>query len=160
GAPSADLERQAQHLRDLSAPPTSAIASDIASYENWQPGDPLPAPRTYYVDDYVADLARLPPDPGTFQALIENDVIFTVDRHYSSGVDGLYTTSAGGTPKWMKKVGRLFASESEVHAIFGGGHNIYTPRSIILQNLDDRDRPFAGFLYAIAGMQSMTARHF
>ncbi len=157
-----DLEARAQHMRDLSAPPQTAKAdaSTPASYEEWQPGDQLPRAPRFYVEDYVNDLAKLPPDPGTFQALIENDVIFTIDRHYSSGVNGLYTTSAGGTPGWMKSVGHLFADDGEVHATFGGGHNIYTPRSIIIQNLDDRDRPYAGFLYGIAGVQTITPRHF
>ena len=162
-APSDDLERQAQHLRDLSEPPRSAIATEgaPASFDDWQLGDPLPLPPPrYIVDDYIADLAKLPPDPATLQLLVENDFFFTVDRHYSSGVNGLYTTSAGGTPKWMKTIGRLFSSDAEVHATFGAGHNIYTPRSISLATLSAYDRPYAGFLYAIAGIQSITARNF
>lgn len=115
-----------------------------------------PAPK---VDEAAARLSVLPNDPGTLAFLVENDVLFTLDRHYSSGVNVLYTTSRAGTPRWMRRLGRLFANDGEVHATFGGGHNIYTPRSIILKTLDDRDRPFAGFLYAIAGVQAITPRH-
>ncbi len=106
-------------------------------------------------------LSRPDDDRGTLTILVENDVVFALDRHYSSGVDGLYTTSRAGTPNFMRAIGRLFSpSEGEVRATFGGGHNIYTPRSIILQNLDARDRPFAAFLYAIAGIQTVTPKHF
>lgn len=105
-------------------------------------------------------LSTIDDDPGTFTALVENDVIFALDRHYSSGVNGIYTVSRAGTPNFMHAMGRWFASDGEVHATFGGGHNIYTPRSIILRNLDDRDRPYAGFLYGRAGVQTITPKHF
>ena len=123
----------------LAGPPdTSAAAAAAASYRLSRPDD----------------------DRGTFSLLIENDVLFALDRHYSSGVNGLWTTSRAGTPNFMHAIGRWFATDGEVRATFGGGHNIYTPRSIILQNLGDRDRPFAAFLYATAGIQTVTPEHF
>ncbi len=123
----------------VAAPPdVSAAAAAAASYRLSRPSD----------------------DRGTLTLLVENDVIFALDRHYSSGVAGLWTTSRAGTPNFMRAIGRLFAEDGEVRATFGGGHNIYTPRSIILRNLDDRDRPFAALLYATAGIQTITARHF
>lgn len=122
----------------LAEPTTSAAAAAAASYRLSLPDE----------------------DPGTFSLLVENDVVFALDRHYSSGVDFLYTTSRAGTPGFMRTIGQWFAPDGETHATFGGGHNIYTPRSIILKNLDARDRPFAAFLYAEAGIQAVSATHF
>lgn len=108
----------------------------------------------------VAALSAVPDDPWTLTANIENDVIFALDRHYSSGVRLMLTTSRAGTPGFMRGIGHFFAPEGEVHAVFALAHNIYSPRSIIITRLDDRDRPYAAMLYASAGVEALTARHY
>ncbi len=108
----------------------------------------------------VRALSVAPPDPWTFTGLVENDVIFAIDRHYSSGVSGIFTTSRAGTPGFMRAIGQGFAADGEIHATFAFAHNIYTPRSIINNHLDERDRPYAAMLYATAGIEALTATHY
>ncbi|MBC7795063.1 MAG: lipid A deacylase LpxR family protein [Clostridia bacterium] len=139
----------------------SGIVLLVGSLLAVSPGQAVtPAAAADDPSELVKALSVIPDDPITFTAIVENDVIFAVDRHYSSGVSVMYTTSRGGTPSFMRRIGHWFAPEGEVHATLALAHNIYTSRSIIMRRLDDRDRPYAAMLYASAGIEASSATHY
>lgn len=90
---------------------------------------------------------------GTFGALIENDEIAGTDRHYTNGVRFSWTTPAGGVPDWADRIGKaLPGAAPEVRGELALGQSIFTPLNRFRSDPLPTDRPYAGWLYASAGV--------
>ncbi len=91
---------------------------------------------------------------GTFGALIENDEVAGTDRHYTNGVRFSWTTPAGGVPGWVDRIGKALpgGAQPEVRGELALGQSIFTPLNRFRSDPLPTDRPYAGWLYAAAGL--------
>jgi hypothetical protein len=101
----------------------------------------------------------LPPaereEVGVWSVLLENDVFYNVDRHYTNGVRLSYTTPAGEVPGAVRRAlvrTGLFPEGGRWRAIYSLGQSIYTPRDITDPDPGPTDRPYAGWLYGALGV--------
>jgi hypothetical protein len=92
---------------------------------------------------------------GTFNMVIENDLFFDVDRHYTSGVQASWTTAENDVADWVIEGARgfpLFPPGGTVRANFALGQAMYTSSDIRLSNPPADDRPYAAWTYAAVGL--------
>jgi hypothetical protein len=93
---------------------------------------------------------------GTLGIVLENDVFYGVDRHYT---DGLMLICVPGrdasTPGWAMMLARLmpwFPDQGEIRHAYAFGQSIFVPSDITIANPPLRERPYAGWLYGTIGL--------
>ncbi|CAO3431257.1 lipid A deacylase LpxR family protein [Azospirillum doebereinerae] len=100
-------------------------------------------------------------DPdGILSVIIENDLFANGDRHYTNGIQFSYTPPETSVPDWVNGVADavpLFNQGTKRRITYSLGQKMFTPREIEPRIPDPRDRPYAGYLYANAGLSSETA---
>ncbi|MFZ5790979.1 MAG: lipid A deacylase LpxR family protein [Pseudomonadota bacterium] len=99
------------------------------------------------------------PEQGTFNFVLENDIVSGFDRDYTNGVQLSWTSGPDRVPSWAIDAARLFPLFPEtgrVRASFALGQSIYTPNDITLRNPPAEDRPYAGWLYGSIGLIAET----
>jgi hypothetical protein len=100
------------------------------------------------------------PRNGVVSLVVENDLFYNVDRHYTNGI-ALLWVPGGDPPGWALSVARWlpwFPGEGRVHHGYAFGQNMYTPDDITVSHPRRDDRPYAGWLYATVGLGVETGR--
>ncbi|MHA7814990.1 MAG: lipid A deacylase LpxR family protein [Pseudohaliea sp.] len=98
---------------------------------------------------------RAADDEGAWGLVIENDVFSDTDRHYTNGIRLGHILPHNVTPDWLRKASDrtgLFPEHAAYRTVLSIGQNMYTPRDITIDPPDPADRPYAGWLYATAGI--------
>lgn len=103
---------------------------------------------------------------GAISLLVENDLFFNTDRHYTNGIGLAYTTpSLVGTHDWAVDAADalpFFQDDGlnfEVRATYELGQDMFTPEATALIVPDPKDRPYAGYLFAAVGVLSKSDDH-
>jgi hypothetical protein len=93
----------------------------------------------------------------------ENDMLGGgTDQNYTSGVRATYFDLGMKIPEWAKTIDFIvptFGINETTSIYYSFGHNLYTPRDITQTVQPANDRPWAAFLYASAGLSSITDNH-
>jgi hypothetical protein len=100
-------------------------------------------------------------DEGAWGLVVENDVFSDTDRHYTNGIRLGRILPRNVTPDWLLDMSDrtgLFPSQADYRTVLTIGQNMYTPRDITIDPPDPADRPYAGWLYATAGISGRSAR--
>lgn len=93
----------------------------------------------------------------TVTLVVENDVFYDTDRHYTNGIRLSWAGSPRGTPQWATKIASwvpFFDEQSELRTLYTVGQNIYTPNDITLDSPPLDDRPYAGWAYGTIGLMA------
>jgi lipid A 3-O-deacylase len=99
-----------------------------------------------------------PQDPlekGSFNFVLENDLFYERDRHYTNGVQFSWTSARNDVPDWVREGAHsfpFFPPGGTVRASYALGQNMYTPSDISLRDPPRDDRPYAGWLYGAVGL--------
>lgn len=101
-------------------------------------------------------------DHGTLSCVLENDLFYNVDRHYTNGVRLTWVpTRDAETPRWAVTLARIvpwFPDRGDIRHGYAFGQSMFTPRDIALAEPSPRDRPYAGWLYGAIGLGVETGR--
>lgn len=100
-------------------------------------------------------------ETGTLTLILENDLFYNLDRHYTNGVQAVWTTARDEVPDWTRRWARwvpFFAQDGHVRAVFAMGQNMYTPSDIETRTPPLTERPYAGWLHGSAGLINETNR--
>jgi hypothetical protein len=93
----------------------------------------------------------------------ENDLIGSgTDSFYTSGVRATWFNANTDVPEFLENAAELLPGVSvnpTTGTFFSFGQNLYTPADINIAEAQDADRPWAGFLYASAGIATLTDNH-
>jgi hypothetical protein len=93
---------------------------------------------------------------GTLSVLLENDVFYAVDRHYTNGVGLIWLPSRDTrTPGWAQALAGLlpwFPQQGELRHGYAFGQSMFTPNDITLHDPPESERPYAGWLYGTFGV--------
>jgi lipid A 3-O-deacylase len=91
---------------------------------------------------------------------IENDLFASgEDQYYTNGFRLSYFEAGADLPDWARGLGEVypgFRINDTTSLTFSIGQNLYTPRNIEIATAQPDDRPWAAWLYASAGMVSVT----
>lgn len=105
-------------------------------------------------------LLRQPEDyEGILTLSVENDLFSGEDDNYTNGVRIAYLSAENNIPDWMHStINALPFFSVEGHKRWGValGQSIFTPSDITVRQPQPNDRPYAGWLYASAGVISDT----
>lgn len=100
--------------------------------------------------------AEEPPKIGTLSLILENDLFYNVDRHYTSGVRLVWVPERKApTPRWARKAADLvpwFPEEGKVRPGYALGQSMFTPSDITVADPPQGERPYAGWLYGTIGL--------
>ncbi|MBC7794352.1 MAG: lipid A deacylase LpxR family protein [Clostridia bacterium] len=95
--------------------------------------------------------ASAPPDDrhGSFSIVVENDIFFGRDRHYTNGLNLSWTSGRDRTFDFVPSLTSLFYDDADghEHMSFSLAQDIFTPRSILRWPEDDSYRPYASWLF-------------
>lgn len=97
--------------------------------------------------------------PGIFSLVMENDLFYDTDQHYTSGVRATYLTPKGREPEWVRNAALrlpMFDDKTDLRVEFGLGQSMFTPGDIRLTDPPEGERPYAGWLYASVGVVART----
>jgi lipid A 3-O-deacylase len=92
---------------------------------------------------------------GTLSIVLENDAFYDIDRHYTNGLRALWVPSGKPVPAWLWRSAALvpwFPRRGVAGHGYAFGQNMYTPEDIRRPDPPPDDRPYAGWLYASAGL--------
>ena len=98
---------------------------------------------------------------GTFSFVLENDLFYNADRHYTNGVRASWLSPSRERSSLAVRAARLFPLFPDTGAVrteYAVGQNMYTPSDITLANPPRDDRPYAGWTYASVGLIAETGR--
>jgi len=99
---------------------------------------------------------------GTLSLVVENDLFYDIDRHYTSGVRLNWVPSReSSTPEWAVKFARLvpwFPEKGEIRHGYALGQSVFTPGDIKIADPPLSERPYAGWLYGTIGLGLETGR--
>ncbi|MDX5360078.1 MAG: lipid A deacylase LpxR family protein [Alphaproteobacteria bacterium] len=96
---------------------------------------------------------------GTLSFVLENDLFYNADRHYTNGVRASWLSPRRESSSLAVRAARLFPLFPETGAVrteYALGQNMYTPGDITLANPPADDRPYAGWTYASVGLIAET----
>lgn len=103
---------------------------------------------------YCQDTVKTHKINREFGLKYDNDIVFFSDKYYTSGLDITYARIL----KPSSTLTRLFSSSqrdtSKSIVRFNYGHKIYTPEKIMEMELENRDRPYAGWHYFSLGVNT------
>lgn len=92
---------------------------------------------------------------GTLSFVLENDLFYGNDRHYTNGVGVVWVPGPdASTPEWAIKLARLvpwFPGEGEIRHGYAFGQSMFTPDDIEIADPPLDERPYAGWLYGSIG---------
>ena len=106
----------------------------------------------------VAPSARAmePSKSGTLSFVLENDLFYNIDRHYTNGVRLVWVPDRkSAPPEWAVRWARLvpwFPGEGTVRSGIALGQSMFTPSDITIAEPARDDRPYAGWLYGTIGL--------
>jgi lipid A 3-O-deacylase len=92
---------------------------------------------------------------GTFTFVLENDVFYDTDRHYTNGVRIGWAGTKAGAPRWATWIADrlpVFPTGGPVQTLYTLGQNMYTPNDITVESPPLDVRPYAGWLYGSVGL--------
>lgn len=93
---------------------------------------------------------------GTLSFVLENDLFYGNDRHYTNGVRLVWVPrSDTSTPEWAIKLARLvpwFPEQGEIRHGYAFGQSMFVPSDITVANPPLNERPYAGWLYGSIGL--------
>lgn len=93
---------------------------------------------------------------GTLSFVLENDLFYNVDRHYTNGVRLVWVPDRKAvTPKWARKAASLvpwFPAKGQIRPGYALGQSMFTPDKITVADPPLRTRPYAGWLYGTIGL--------
>lgn len=96
------------------------------------------------------------PHYGTLSFVLENDVFYNADRHYTNGVRFAWVADRDQpVPAWAQELAEWmpwFPKDAVVRHGYAFGQSMFTPRDITLRNLPKGERPYAGWLHASVGL--------
>ena len=98
---------------------------------------------------------------GIYSVSFENDIVTGADNNYTNGVRFSYISPEGDVPDWLDNSSRLvpfFPAKGHKRWTISAGQSIYTPDNILTLTPSPTDQPYAGWLYATAGVTSDTGR--
>lgn len=87
--------------------------------------------------------------------VLENDLFYNFDRHYTNGLMLAWIPKRTTTPDWILKLADKIPWNAERYTICHGyviGQNMYTPLDITLSDPPLDDRPYAGWSYVGVGL--------
>ncbi len=93
------------------------------------------------------------------QLSYDNDVYFLTDRYYSSGANIAYSRFIQPDSKFYRRFRSKRSDALKVITRFHYGHRIYTPNEIKERDVDNFDRPYAGWHYLKFQMLNFPARN-
>jgi len=97
-------------------------------------------------------------DPDTFVTLtIDNDFFAGYDHHYTNGLQLAFSARTTSLPESIRSLPPMRWS-AEPRFTFAIGQRIYTPTDTDRADPDPLDRPYAGWLYALADVRTRTGR--
>ncbi|MCQ8185658.1 lipid A deacylase LpxR family protein [Parvularcula maris] len=88
-------------------------------------------------------------DLGTLTVTAENDFVANQDRHYTNGLRAAYVT---GEVRGTSLERRLGGYGATLRRSFAVAQQIYTPKDYFTDTPDPDDHPYAGYLFAEAGL--------
>ncbi len=93
---------------------------------------------------------------GTLSFVLENDLFYNTDRHYTNGVRLVWVPGGDAAPPaWAEKIARLvpwFPQEGKIRPGYAFGQSMFTPTDITVRDPPVTDRPYAGWLYGMIGL--------
>lgn len=96
------------------------------------------------------------PESGTLNFILENDIFYEFDRHYTNGIRLLYEPGlSAAKPEWPIKIARSvpwFPKQGAIHHGYAFGQSMFTPNDITIENPPLDDRPYAGWLYCAVSL--------
>lgn len=99
---------------------------------------------------------------GTLSFVLENDLFYGIDQHYTNGVGFIWTPARGTpTPTWALTVARhvpWFPSQGEIRYGYAFGQSMFTPSDIKVANPPLTERPYGGWLYDSIGLGVVSGR--
>lgn len=99
-------------------------------------------------------------DPqGVLSFVMENDLFYDTDQHYTSGVQVNYLTPKGREPAFVRDAAShlpMFDDETDLRVELTLGQSMYTASDKRLADPPPGERPYAGWLYASAGVVART----
>lgn len=99
---------------------------------------------------------------GTLTFMLENDLFYDVDRHYTNGVGFIWVPDRRTpTPAWAVRLAEWvpwFPEQGELRHGYAFGQSMFTPSDITVSNPLIRDRPYAGWLYGTIGLGRASGR--
>jgi hypothetical protein len=96
-------------------------------------------------------------EPPRFASFtFENDFFAGYDRHYTNGVQLAFLADIAQAPEALRGHGPL-AWSADPQAVVAIGQRIYTPTNTDISPPDPSDRPYAGWLYAMADVRTRAA---
>lgn len=114
-----------------------------------------------YEDRLAEELSTTDTDFFTFT--LENDSLGNgADQNYTSGVRISYFNHSANPPEFAKNIAEYiptFDINETTSTSYSFGQNLYTPKDISTPIANPNDRPYAAFLYASAGLTSVTNNH-
>lgn len=102
------------------------------------------------------------PRNGTLSFVLENDVFYNADRHYTNGVRFAWVPHrerpAPALARDLAEIMPWFPRDATIRHGYAFGQSMYTPRDITIANPPDGERPYAGWLYGSVGLGVETGR--
>ncbi len=99
---------------------------------------------------------------GTLSFVVENDLFYNTDRHYTNGVRLVWVPGGDASPPgWAEKIARLvpwFPQEGKIRPGYAFGQSMFTPTDITVPDPPVTDRPYAGWLYGMIGLSVESGR--
>jgi hypothetical protein len=83
---------------------------------------------------------------------LDNDFFCGFDRHYTNGIQVAVLSEFASLPQVLRSL-HPFGSSVDDQFTFAVGQRIYTPSDKSRSSPDPTDRPYAGWLYALAEFQ-------
>ncbi len=102
------------------------------------------------------------PKTGTVSFVLENDLFYNIDRHYTNGVRFSWVPRREvSAPGWAVKLAGFlpwFPEESEICHGYALGQSMFTPGDITVVNPPEDERPYAGWLYGTIGLAAVSGK--
>lgn len=115
------------------------------------------------LEQAIAHRLQKAPHKNYLSFSFENDSIGGgSDRFYTSGARLTWYNANADVPDLIDEFANslpTFEINSTTSTYFTLGQNMYTPEDITIRTPQDRDRPWAGFLYGSVGLTSITNNH-
>lgn len=96
---------------------------------------------------------------STWSLTWENDIFAGSDDNYTNGIRLTYVSPEHEAPQWLADTANFlpfFEEDGAKRWEFAVGQNMYTPENYSIRAPQPNDRPYAGWLYANAGVFSDT----
>jgi hypothetical protein len=101
---------------------------------------------------------------GTLNIILENDLFYNMDQHYTNGVRLKWVPGHDvSAPDWAVRLARLvpwFPEKGKMLHGYALGQNMFTPTDIAIANSPLTERPYAGWLYCAVGLGVRQADRF